>query len=60
MIRLVVELEVEGDEANACAVVDDVLDGGAFQDAINEHDCDAGPLRVKSATVRPAPKGGAP
>lgn len=52
MIRLIVELEIEGDEKNAYAVVDDILDGGVFQDAINDHDGDAGPLRVKSAVVR--------
>jgi hypothetical protein len=49
---LTVVLEIEGSEVDARYVVNELLDAGFFQDAINEHDCEAGLLRVKSAVVR--------
>lgn len=61
MAKIIVELEIDGDPADAYHVVDSLLDGGVFQDAINEHDFDAGELRVTRATVKPRcrrPKGG--
>ena len=44
-------LDIEGGD-HALDVVDNVLDGGAFQDSINEYGADEGPLRVKSCVVR--------
>jgi hypothetical protein len=50
-VRLIIELVVEGGD-HALDVVNAILDGGAFQDSINEYDSDAGPLRVKAYAVR--------
>ena len=49
--RILVELVVEGDGADALQVVNGVLDEGVLQAAIYEHEQDAGPLGVVSATV---------
>ena len=56
MPKMIIELEIEGLEADATSVIDELLDSGLLQDAINDHEFDAGPLLVKSALVRPAPK----
>jgi hypothetical protein len=48
---IVIELEIDGDEQDAADVVDRVLDTGILQDAINDHEFDAGPVRVTSAVV---------
>jgi len=48
---VIVRLVIEGDASDAAYVVGEALDAGHLQDAINEHDCEAGPLRVVSATV---------
>lgn len=51
-VQLCIELEVEADGiADAVHVVDGYLDAGELQEALNGHDCDAGPLRVLSAVV---------
>ena len=47
-----VMLEIEGKAADAYHVVDSLLDAGFFQDAINDHDADAGDLHVTSAVCR--------
>lgn len=52
LTTVTVVLEIEGDPADALHVVDALLDAGFFQDAINDHDADAGPLHVKSAVAR--------
>jgi hypothetical protein len=52
--RVIVELTIEGDEENAVYVVDALLDVGLLQDAINDHDLDAGPMRVTCALAWPA------
>jgi hypothetical protein len=54
-VRVIVTLELLGDPASAQHVVDAVLDAGVFQDAINDHDCDAKPLRVLAASARVEP-----
>lgn len=54
-MKILVELEIEGDVENACYVVEQVLDEGLFQESINGHPYDAGPLKVTSAMCRPAP-----
>lgn len=51
MPKITIELEIEGDAVDAYHVVNEILDIGMLQDAINEHEADAGPLRVTSATV---------
>lgn len=54
VVKVVVEMEkIECDDASdAFHVVDEVLDAGDFQDAINEHEFDAGSVLVKSVVVR--------
>ena len=49
--RLIVELLIEGEGSDVVQVVNEALDGGALQDAINDHELDAGSLRVVSAAV---------
>ena len=48
---VVVILEIDGDLEDAHYVVESVLDEGLFQESINGHDLDAGPLTVTSAMV---------
>ena len=50
-IRILVELVITGDAADALYVANEVLDDGIFQTAFNEHEYDAGPLGVESAIV---------
>lgn len=50
-VTLVIELEIDGDPSDAFDVVDGLLDAGFLQDAINDHDRDAGPLHVVSAVA---------
>ncbi len=49
---LVITLVIEGNEDDTLQGVDDLLDAGLLQDAINDHDSDAGPLRVLTALCR--------
>lgn len=56
MPTIVITLEIDGTPADAAHVVDRLLDAGFLQDAINGHDCDAGPLRVRVATSSPSPE----
>lgn len=46
-----VKIRVVGNPGDAIHVVDALLDAGILQDAINDHDADAGPLRVESAVA---------
>lgn len=48
---LKITLEIEGDESEALAVVDRLLDAGELQDAINEWPVSVGKLKVLSALV---------
>ena len=48
---VIVELEIDGDPADARSVVGDVLDDGVFQDTINDYSDDR-PVEVVSAVVR--------
>jgi hypothetical protein len=51
--RIVIELDIEGHPDDAEAIVNNMLDAGAFQDPINQHEeDDYGPLHVVSATCR--------
>jgi hypothetical protein len=51
---ILVRLVIEGEGYDASHVVDALLDAGFFQDAINDHDCDAaGPLHVVTADLVP-------
>jgi len=52
--KVIIEMEIEGELADALAVVDQLLDEGIPQDEINKHELeDVGPLEVLNATVRP-------
>ena len=53
MAKVIIELDVEGTEEDAAYVVGEILDSGVLQDSINDHEYDAGGLRVKSAVCRP-------
>ena len=55
--RIAIVVEVHGEPADVWSVVDRALDDGAIQNAINEHETDAGPLRVLSVEARPAREG---
>jgi hypothetical protein len=48
--KITIELEIDGDQADAEHVVDALLDAGFLQDAINDHDFDAGALHVTQTT----------
>ncbi len=50
-ITVTIILQIRGDIADAQYVADAVLEAGCLQDAINDHDFDAGPLHVQSAHV---------
>lgn len=52
--RIIITLEIEGNPADAWRVVNQALDDGAIQNAINEHETDAGPLSCLSALASPA------
>lgn len=53
--KVVIELVIEGKYDDAYTVIDQLLDEGIPQDAINNHEMeDAGPLKVVSALVKPA------
>lgn len=56
LVKLVVELEIEAEDASdAYELVNDVLDNGVFQEAINDHDSEScGPLHVTSCVCRQA------
>lgn len=54
MAKIIVEIEVDGNEEAALEVVDGVLDAGVFQDAINGWERDEGSVRVTSAVCRQA------
>jgi hypothetical protein len=50
---IIIELKIRGTREDAFTVVDEVIDCGTLQDAINGHDvADAGKLRVLSAISR--------
>jgi len=52
MALVLIRLEIEGRQEDAEEVVDRLLDAGALQDAINDHDVEGcGPLHVTSAVV---------
>jgi len=53
MVKVIIELEIEGDLQDALDVVDALLENGVPQDEINDHEYpDRGPLHVTSATCR--------
>lgn len=52
MARVIIELEVDGDLDDATYVIDEILESGLLQDAIADHDFDAGDVNVTSALVR--------
>lgn len=49
--RLTIVLDLTGDAATAVDVVNNVLDDGVLQDAINDYAADDGPVHVLSAVV---------
>ena len=51
LTTITIALDIKGTPEDAQHVVDSLLDAGFFQDAINDHDADAGPLHVKSALI---------
>jgi len=58
ILKFVIDLEIEcttESAAHAYALVNDVLDAGHLQEAINAHDGDYGKMRVASALCRLAP-----
>lgn len=56
LTKILIELEIdEQTPGDARFVVDSILDAGVLQDAINDHDSDAGPLRVVSAIIPTLP-----
>jgi hypothetical protein len=56
MATITITLEIDGYQSDAEHVVDSLLDAGFLQDAINDHDADAGPLHVTAATIyKPLP-----
>lgn len=57
--KLIIELEIDVDDgemaddvADSYDVVDDILDDGILQDAINNHESDAPSMTVVSAIVK--------
>lgn len=50
--RVAIVLELVGGADDATTVIDKLLDTGLLQDAINDHEYEAGHLRVLSATSR--------
>ncbi|MFI5296637.1 MAG: hypothetical protein ACHREM_00950 [Polyangiales bacterium] len=50
MPKIIIELDIEGDEQDALAVVNEAL--VMLRIEIDEHETDAGPLEVKDATCR--------
>ncbi len=57
--RVAILVEVHGEPADVWSVVNQALDDGAIQNAINEHETEAGPCRVLSVEARPAREGDA-
>lgn len=57
MTKLIITLEIDGADADAESLnlVDNLLDAGFLQDAINQNENGLN-LHVKRAVVRPAPK----
>ena len=51
LTTITIALDIKGKPEDAQYVVDNLLDAGFFQDAINDHDADAGPLHVKAALI---------
>ncbi len=51
ILHVILEVE-EQRPGDALQIVDNLLDAGLLQDAINVHDGDAGPLHVEVAVVR--------
>ena len=59
MAKVLIELEFDGDAEHARFIVDNMLDNGAIQDPINDHDCAesgceevAGHLHVTGAYIK--------
>lgn len=52
-IMVQVDLDVDGDPGAALGLLDNVLDAGDFQDAINDWDDDECDVRVASIVVLP-------
>ena len=50
MVKVIIELEIEGDEDDARYVVGELLERGILQDAIADHGCDASELSVIDAS----------
>lgn len=57
--KLIIELEIEVDDgemaddvADSYDVVEDILDDGIFQEAINNHESDAPAMTVVSAVLK--------
>jgi hypothetical protein len=57
--RVAIIVEVHGAPDDVWKVVERALDDGAIQNAINEHETDAGPLRVLSVEAKSAREGAA-
>lgn len=52
-MKLLIELEIEGDTLGAYAVVRSLLDAGYIQDLVNQHRYeDVGELRVTAAHIK--------
>lgn len=51
MLKLTIELLIEGGKNDAQTVVEEMLDQGVIQDWINDHELDAGELHVESAML---------
>jgi len=52
VVKVIVELEIEGDEDHAFGVVDSVLETGVFQRAVETFEEDVPNVRVVRASVR--------
>lgn len=50
MQEITIVLKIRG-AGDAYHVVNELLDQGVLQEAINHHECDTGPISVASATV---------
>lgn len=57
IVKVAIIVEVHGAPEDVWSVVNHALDDGAIQNAINEHETEAGPLRVLSVEARPAREG---
>jgi hypothetical protein len=52
LTKIRIDLVICATASDALHVVDALLDAGFLQDAVNDHDADAGPCRVMTAIAR--------